>query len=194
MKKVRFIIVAALLLVQTATYAVGLDFGAEFGISGSNYKIKGDRSAIDNEIGYTAGISAKIGLVILDVGPELWYTRNLASISDTKYFGETGNLKSNSIDVPVVVALSILGPLKLEVGPSFSLYNNAKVDYGGNTYDLGRIKPDVGYVAGLKLNLLGLVTMSVRYNGYLSKTAVDFMGTSYDMSSGSYSVTLGAKF
>ncbi len=188
MKRIRLIIVAIMLFAQSATYAIGLDTGVEFAISQANLKLKDSGVDLKNELGYGIGISAKIDLPIVDVGPELWFYRNTATIDGG------GEIKSNSLDVPVVVSLSILGPIAIEAGPSFSLISSAKYDDGSSTVDLGRIRPEMGYVIGARINLLKILTVSGRFNGCYSRKSVDFNGGTFDMRYNAWSVAVGAKF
>ncbi|MFR9603417.1 MAG: outer membrane beta-barrel protein [Rikenellaceae bacterium] len=194
MKKFKLIILACMLFAQGAAYAIGIDLGLEFGVSNSNFKLVDDKSAIENEVGYGVGISAKVDLPLIDLGPELWYTRNTLMIEDTKYFGEEAKIKCHSIDLPLIVSLGIFGPVKIEGGPSISLFSKAKAEYGDQSYDMGRFKPEMGYVVGAKVTVLGILMVSARYNGCLSKSSVDFMGTSYDMRTSSYTISVGAMF
>ncbi len=182
-----------MLFAQTASYALGMDVGLEFGVSNSNFKFIDGGPQIDNEVGFCVGGSAKMDLVIVTVGPEIWYSRNTATIN-SDYLGSPLTIKSNSLDLPLVASLSLLGPLKVEVGPSFSLINHARVTYDGDKYKMGGIKPDMGYVVGAKVTILGILMVSARYNGHFTDKSVDFIDTQLNMRADTYTFSVGAMF
>ncbi len=189
MKKLALIIAAFILCAQSTTYAIGLDFGVEFALSQANLKVKDSNIELDNNLGYGVGVSAKVNLPLIDVGPELWYYRHTASDNNG------GKIKSNSLDLPVVVAYNILGPLTIEGGPSFSLSNSAKYESGSSSIDLNRIRPEMGYVVGVRVTLFKMLMISGRFNGCFSRESVDFGGgSSYDVRFNAWSVAVGAKF
>ncbi|MFI3282482.1 MAG: outer membrane beta-barrel protein [Rikenellaceae bacterium] len=187
MKNLKFFIVALMLFTQGAAYAVGLDMGVEFALSQANFKLKDSGVSLNNELGYGVGVSAKVDLSVVKVGPELWYYRNTATNDD-------GKLKSNSIDLPVVVSYNILGPLAIEAGPSFSLLSSGKFEYDGGTMDLNRIRPEMGYVVGARVTLFKLLMVSGRFNGCFSRQDVDFDGGTYGMRYNAWNVAVGVKF
>ncbi len=188
MKKLTFIFAALMIMIQSATYAVGIDMAAEFALSQANLKLKGAGVDVDNSLGFGVGVSAKADFALFDVGPELWYYRNTANIGD-------GKLKSNSIDLPVVISYNIIGPLAIEAGPSFSLYSSAKYEEDSQTTDLNRIRPEMGYVVGLRLTVLSKLMISGRFNGCFSNESVDFGNNGvYDMRYNAWSIAVGVKF
>ncbi len=194
MKNIKLIIAAvALMMVHSASYAVELDLGLDFAVSGSNFKIKDDKSAIENNIGYALGGSAKIDLGKFSAGPELWYTRNTATLSG--YYSDTNaKIKSNSLDLPVLASMRFLQVIDVEAGPSFSLLSRAKVEVGDETYDIGRIKPNVGYVVGARLTILKVLVVGARFNGTFGSEEVAFGDDVRELRTNSYTISVGAKF
>ena len=53
--------------------------------------------------------------------------------------GESLNLRSNSIDVPVLASFRMLKPLRIYAGPVFTVMNDCKQKSGGDLLDFGRI-------------------------------------------------------
>ncbi len=194
MKNIKLIIAAvALMMVHSASYAVELDTGLNFGVSGSNFKIKDDKSAIDNNIGYVVGGSLTVGFAMISVSPELLYTRNTATLNG--YYSDTeAKIKSNSLDLPVLATFKLLKVIGLQAGPSFSLMSKAKVEVGDETYDMGRIKPNMGYVLGANVTILKILVVGARFNGTFGSENVDFGGQSRELRTNTYSVSVGAKF
>lgn len=189
MKKLKYIIVALLLFAQGTTYAVGLDYGMEFGLSGSMFRIKDHKSALQNELGWGVGTFLKTDFGIVSVGPEFWYTRNTATL-DKGHYGTDGKVISNSLDLPIVVSYKLFKVLQFDAGPSFSLFNNAKVDVRDVKESIGRIKPSVGYILGAKVTIFKILMVGARFNGQFTRMDSDLgrIGTN------SYTISVGAKF
>ena len=70
------------------------------------------------------------------------------------------NLKSNSIDVPVLLSFRLLRPVRIYAGPVFTVMNDCKQKSGGDLLDFGRVRPTMSYTVGAGVKLLGH-----RYNG-----------------------------
>ncbi|MFI3293732.1 MAG: outer membrane beta-barrel protein [Rikenellaceae bacterium] len=185
MKKIKLLIVALIVMAHSASYAIGIDTSVEFALSQANFKVSG--LDIQKSMGYGVGVSAKLDVPIISVGPELWYYRNTASLEGDK-------LVSNSIDLPVVVSYTILGPLSVEAGPSFSLLSSGKYKTDTQNYKLGRIRPDLGYVLGARITLLDRLMVNVRFNGCFSKESVDYNDYIYQVRYNAWSVGMGIKF
>ncbi len=188
MKKLKFIVATLMVMAHSGSYAVGIDTSVEFAISQANFKIKDSGFDIDNSLGYGVGISAKVDLPLIDIGPEIWYVRNTAEIDDNY------RLKSNSIDLPIIVSYCIVGPLSIEGGPSFSLLSKGKYDTGAQNIKLDRLRPELGYVLGARLKLLDKLLIRGRFNGSFSKESVDFGDSSYDVRYNAWSVGVGIIF
>ena len=75
------------------------------------------------------------------------------------------NLKSNSIDVPVLVSLRLLRPFRFYAGPVFTVMNDCKQKSGGDLLDFGRVRPTMSYTVGAGVKLLGHMLIDLRYNG-----------------------------
>lgn len=197
MKRVFRVCVVALLATLSCYTAnaeiIGL--GISGGVNNANYSIKGYNGAISNDGGFQVGASATISIPIVSVTPEIWYTQNKFSITNSSILGTTCDVTSKSFDLPVVVGLNV-GPLTLEAGPSFSLSSKAKAEFNGVDYDLGRINTTTGYVVGAKLTLFGIM-VGARFNGQFGGYDTDFdlnKAVEYKVRKHSYSVSLGYKF
>ncbi len=194
MKSLKLLIAVVALFATTSASALGLDWGLMAGVSKSNFSVKGDGDHLADKMGYSIGLSLKADLPLIDVGPEIIYTRNTMSVDKDGYLGSTGTIKASSIDVPVVAALNILGPLQIELGPTFSLYSEAKAEYGSTSTNLGRFKSEVGYVAGAKVTILGTLIVGARFYGQFEPMRVSMGGNKYDVRQHSYSISVGANF
>ncbi len=195
MKKISLFVLTVTLLALTtlSVNAKMVGFGISAGSSHANYSIKGYDGVINNNSGFQAGASVSVHLPIVSVTPEVWYSQNNFEVNDASIMGGYGKVTSRAVDMPIVVGLSLFGPLQIELGPSFSLYDNAKADFLiGDSADLGHVRSAVGYVAGAKLTIAKKFIIGARFNGQFGGRENDFgRGTTYDVRNYSYSFSLG---
>ena len=79
--------------------------------------------------------------------------------------GEEVNLKSNSIDVPVLLSLRLLHPVRIYTGPVFTVMNDSKQKSGRDLLDFGRVRPTVSFTVGAGVVLMRHLLVDLRYNG-----------------------------
>ena len=103
----------------------------------------------------------KLGPVAVE--PQILYVRQGLRIRTVD--GESLNLRSNSIDVPVLASFRMLKPLRIYAGPVFTVMNDCKQKSGGDLLDFGRIRPTVSYTVGAGFVLLKHLLVDLRYNG-----------------------------
>lgn len=156
-----------------------------------------------NNVGFNAGLSMKIGLpTALFVMPEIYYTSFKNEFTDP-VSNTTFDVKSNRIDVPVLVGLDLLGDkLGVYVGPVAS-YNLSKEDTYNDFQENAKKQFTVGYQFGAQLEIQKLI-LSARYEGAFSKDQRDFIrkvaGSEntetirYDNRANLFMVGLGYKF
>jgi opacity protein-like surface antigen len=150
-----------------------------------------------NNVGFNVGLSLKVGLpTSLFVMPEIYYThfKNEFTTENTTF-----DVKSNRIDVPVLLGYNLLGnTLGVFVGPvgSFNLskdntYNDFKENAKNNF--------TVGYQFGAQLEIKKLI-LNARYEGAFSKDERNFINRvsgseiRYDNRPNLFMVGLGYKF
>ncbi|REC72430.1 hypothetical protein DRF60_20145 [Chryseobacterium elymi] len=150
-----------------------------------------------NNAGFNVGLSLKIGLpTALYVMPELYYThfKNEFTTENTTF-----DVKSNRIDMPVLLGYNLLGDmLGVFVGPVAS-YNLSK----DNTYNdfKENVKSDftIGYQFGAQLEIKKLI-INARYEGAFSKDERNFINKvsgseiRYDNRPNLFLVGVGYKF
>lgn len=173
----------------------GLMYGPTAGANLSTFKVTdegGNTLSGTSDFGYQAGAMVGLDLPIIELSAEVLWVHNKMSFNDYD-----ASVVANNIEVPILVSLPILGPLRLKVGPSLNvpITNRVKYDDG---YDKIEAKSSVGYVAGLGLNLFGL-TFDVRYNSQFNKQTWDSdidqsIGTSFKSKFSSYSASVGYRF
>ena len=118
---------------------------------------------IRNKCGWQAGIVTAVNLGAFAIEPQILYVRQGLRIRP-EGSGEL-NLKSNSIDVPVLVSLRLLNPVRIYAGPVFTVMNDCKRKDGGDLLDIGRVRPTMSYTVGAGVVLLRHLLIDVRYNG-----------------------------
>lgn len=176
----KLIIASLLMLTVIGANAQKINFGPRVALISTTLDLKDPIAGItegDAQIGYQFGVFLRAKLLGLYIQPELLFT-NSESILDVVGSGEA-KFEFNKIDVPVMVGYK-LGPLRLQVGPSFSFLTSAegtdplsglvediKDDYNSAT---------IGYQAGIGVDILKFV-IDVKYEGSLSKFADSIPGS-----------------
>ena len=140
-----------------------VEWGLIGGINVPDYTTNMDATDIRNKMGWQAGIVTAVKLGAFAVEPQILYVRQGLRIRPEG--GDELNLKSNSIDVPVLGSFRLLSPLRVFVGPVFTVMNDCKQKSGRDLIDFGRIRPSVSYTVGAGIVLLRHLLIDVRYNG-----------------------------
>ncbi len=186
----RVFLLLVLALSVAGLEAKTLSLGVSGGVNSTRFSIKGDNAAITNNMGYQLAVALDIAVPMLSISPELRYS----SCSFDLYDSVT--IRSSAIDVPVILGWTIVGPLKLEVGPRFTIYDKAKAKSGGEKYDVGGVRSNTGYVMGFKLILANKFVVGARFNGQFANPLTDFNvdgGAEYKLRNYSYSLSVGFK-
>ena len=113
---------------------------------------------------YTTNMSeTAVNLGAFAIEPQILYVRQGLRIRPEG--GSEINLKSNSIDVPVLASLRLLNPVRIYAGPVFTVMNDCKQKSGGDLLDFGRVRPSVSYTVGAGIVLMRHLLIDLRYNG-----------------------------
>lgn len=140
-----------------------VEWGVMGGINVPDYTTNMDATDIRNKLGWQAGIVTAVKFGAFAVEPQILYVRQGLRIRPEG--GPELNLKSNSIDVPVLASFRLLSPLRIYAGPVFMVLNNCKQKSGNDLLDFGRIRPSVSYTVGAGVVLLRHLLIDLRYNG-----------------------------
>ena len=137
----RKIIMIALLLLGTLPAAaqlpgVRLEWGVIGGVNVPDFTTDMDHTDVKNKLGWQVGMVTAVKVGIIAIEPQILYVRQGLRIRPEG--GREVNLKSNSIDVPVLVSLRLLNPLRIYAGPVFTVMNDCKQKSGGDLVDFGR--------------------------------------------------------
>ena len=140
-----------------------VEWGVVGGINIPDYTTNMDAADIRNKLGWQAGIVTAVKLGAFAIEPQILYVRQGLRIRPS---GKAEiNLKSNSIDVPVLASFRLLTPLRIYAGPVFTVMNDCKQKSGGDLLDFGRIRPSVSYTVGAGIVVMRHLLIDVRYNG-----------------------------
>ena len=140
-----------------------VEWGVIGGINIPDYTTNMKAADVKNKLGWQAGIVTAVNLGAFAVEPQILYVRQGLRIRPEG--AKEINLKSNSIDVPVLASFRLLKPVRIYAGPVFTVMNDCKQKSGGDLLDFGRVRPTMSYTVGAGVKLLGHLLVDLRYNG-----------------------------
>ena len=171
-----------------------VEWGVLGGLNFSDFSSKDKSFDVSNKLGFQAGISIGVNLGLVAIQPEILFVRQTFGVEHAD-IGRV-KVKSNSIDVPVLLSVRVLKPLRINVGPEFSVMNDCKYKWGSDLIDFGRARPTVSYTLGLGLVLGRNFLIDCRYNGQFTskKTYYTEDAVRIDLKSYSVGVSIGYVF
>ena len=122
-----------------------VEWGVVGGINIPDYTTNMDKTDVKNKLGWQAGIVTAVNLGAFAVEPQILYVRQGLRIRPEG--GKEINLKSNSIDVPVLASFRLLNPVRIYAGPVFT------------------VRPTLSYTVGAGVVLMRHLLIDLRYNG-----------------------------
>ncbi|WP_064975953.1 porin family protein [Alistipes provencensis] len=140
-----------------------VEWGVVGGINIPDYTTNMKAADVKNKLGWQAGIVTAVNLGAFAVEPQILYVRQGLRIRPEG--AKEINLKSNSIDVPVLASFRLLKPVRIYAGPVFTVMNDCKQKSGGDLLDFGRIRPTLSYTVGAGVVLMRHLLIDLRYNG-----------------------------
>ena len=171
-----------------------VEWGVLGGLNFSDFSSKDKSFDVSNKLGFQAGISIGVNLGLVAIQPEILFVRQTFGVEHAD-IGRV-KVKSNSIDVPVLLSVRVLKPLRINVGPVFSGMNDCKYIWGSDLIAFGRARPTVSYTLGLGLVLGRNFLIDCRYNGQFTskKTYYTEDAVRIDLKSYSVGVSIGYVF
>lgn len=171
MKKL-ILIVAALMVSLGAQAGSPLKWGVK---AGMNYHTVGEPTNLGkdiveakNRVGWHAGLQASWQVTrLLSVDPELIFSRN--SYKLTPSIGTGGVAYLNTVDVPVVLGIRIIGPLKVQAGVNINVMTDSGVKDEDKPFRFNASAQALGYLLGIGVDL-GHFNITARYNGFFSQS------------------------
>ncbi|MFR9628128.1 MAG: outer membrane beta-barrel protein [Rikenellaceae bacterium] len=155
-------------------------YGVMAGVNVPVMSDKQDIVDISNTAGYQIGMMWGLDFGGLEVVPEIWYQHSKANISHSNR-DEGGELVSRSVEVPIIMAMSLGDIIRFNVGPSFSVMNENDYQKDGDddVEEFGRMKSGAGYVAGISATISERFIVDFRYSGrFVSLDSEWYRGTS----------------
>lgn len=141
-----------------------LEWGVLGGINVPDYTTNMTKADVKNKMGWQVGITTAVDLGIIGIEPQILYVRQGIRILP-EGLSEELNVKSRSVDVPILVSLRLLKPFRVYAGPVFTVLNDCKRKSGDDLLDFGRVRPTLSYTVGAGVVLLRHLLIDVRYNG-----------------------------
>ena len=154
------------LFISNAQSHYGIKGGLSYNSNGKLIKETGNifEDKGKGKSGFNIGFYGKLALGPIYLRPELVYTKTK---SEYQLESESGEYKLSKLDLPVLVGIEVIGPLKLFAGPAFqyvldndlkglsfeSIENDFSVGINiGAAIEFGRIGIDIRYERGLNEN------------------------------------------
>lgn len=142
----------------------GVEWGVLGGVHIPDYKLSDDYGSIRNRLGWHFGIVSAVKWRAFAIEPQILYLRQGLRVRMADGGGHF-DVRSNSIDVPLLASFRLLKPLRIYAGPVFTVMNDCKRKSGGDLADFGRIRPTLSYSVGAGVALVRHLLIDVRYNG-----------------------------
>lgn len=197
MKKIAFLLFTALIISFASQAQIGVKLGANLSNLAGDLQ---DEDNFQNKLGFVGGITYNIPLSsdnFVSIQPELLYSQKGYKRGDytvteidpvtnqSQQATYEGKLNYSYLDLPILLKINA-GPVFFEAGPQFSyllsIKDNTEKTINGNGIDFekyNRVDKDplaefeVGYAAGVGVQIpLGL-SLNLRYNGSVSALAKD---------------------
>ncbi|WKN31305.1 porin family protein [Porifericola rhodea] len=177
MKRILFL-TTALTLFAFSSYAQLFTFGPKIGLSSSKVRVMEDVEGIasgDSEVGFHAGLFARVSVLGFYVQPEAMFTSAKGNIvldeSVTNNAESIQELSYNKLDVPVMLGFKIGPLLRVNAGPTFSfiLDQDIRSEGAAAVEDVSQNYNDanVGYQVGVGLDISKIV-IDLKYENNLN--------------------------
>lgn len=123
---------------------------------------------------------------------ELAYAYN--KIDARRGDGKEYDVKAGVMEIPIIFSYRGLWPVRFNVGPVLSLAGAGRYDLPEERIEFGRLRPTLGYMAGIGVNLTRNLLIDARYTGSLVDTSNYFEGELFDMRSHWLTLSIGYMF
>lgn len=172
MKRLFTLALAAILLMTASTLKaqnLNVQWGITAGVNMADYSVKALKGQsisydkVKNDLGWQVGLMASVNIGRLAIEPQILYVRHSTELTQ----GTMKNaLKSNSLDVPILVSFRLIGPLRVMAGPVFTVLND---NTGLKDLSIDQLRSTCSYALGVEARILQKLRLDVRYNGQFKK-------------------------
>ena len=115
------------------------------------------------------------------------YNNIVASRQGVEY-----DVKANIMEIPIMFSYRGLGAMRFNVGPVLSLAASGKYSNGFERIEFGRVRPTLGYTAGVGVAITQRLIVDARFTGGLRRTDNYFEGAEFRSSA--YWATLNVSY
>lgn len=148
--------------------------------------------SLKGRMGWQAGISMAAVWGKWALQPEIRYVRHRVEMTLPGDAAPSLDIKSGSIEVPVLFSFRVLKPLRLYAGPVLTVLDHCTYkDPGGLSLDVGHLRPTLGYAAGVSVVAAGRLAIDLRYTGGFSSVRGVFWDGGPEVKLRGHSVQIG---
>ena len=146
-------------------------FGVKAGLDYQSNSFANNISDLDfaSSAGWFAGVQGDLSWGGFGIHPEVLFSHNAFDVE-----GQSGEIKLNKVDIPVLLQYRFLGIVALQAGPTFCVMTSTDGVLSGVEWDFKR--PTVGYAVGAEVKIWKLA-LSARYNGAFKRSEVSGYST-----------------
>ncbi len=158
---------------ETPSEQVGMtvEWGVQTGVGLWDYCVNG--RGVDGRLGWQVGGSCALNWGLVALQPEIHFVHHSVPLAQSPTDPTRDILlKSNSVEVPILLSVRPLDWLRLNVGPVITALNKCKFESVQTDIDFGRVRSTVGYAAGAGVTFGSGVLLDVRYNGTFKRQTV----------------------
>lgn len=129
----------------------------------------------ENRTGFHIGLQSRVNLALFHIQPEIVYSMNkykLAgdAIGDGTLPDTRAKIRVNTWDFPILFGVKALF-IRLQAGPVFNLSTyNTIVPKSQNVPHIVYSRSSVSYMLGIGVDIIGKVTLDVRYHGQFKRS------------------------
>ena len=113
---------------------------------------------------------------------------------EAQYAKAQYDVKTGSMEIPVMFSYRGVYPLRFNAGIAFSVASTGRYDLAYERVEFGGLRPMVGYVGGIGVNLSRNLLLEARYTGGFSRTMNYFEGAEFYTRSGWLTFGIGYMF
>lgn len=123
---------------------------------------------------------------------ELAYAYN--KIEAQRGNGAEYDVKAGVMEIPIIFSYRGLWPMRFNAGAVLSVAGSGRYDLATERIEFGRLRPTLGYTAGIGVNLTRNLLLDARYTGSFVDTSNYFEGDVFSMRSHWLTLSIGYMF
>lgn len=159
-----------------------------------------EKISTDSRAGFQVGFAWGLDFGRVELVPEFWCRHNRSGV-EVSDIGISGDMVTNTFEVPIICAVELGAGFRFNVGTSLSMMNNCTIESSeGDLYEVTRANSTAGYLVGLSATLTNRMIFDIRYTGrFRSVESSIYMdgveeGSLYELNSSNFSFNIGYRF